>query len=114
MGAEYFLRSDHRRPLLLPGREDHHLWRLHAPSASSVSEDVGASSKAMHEPRLVDVSRVEPARFIDDPTFCDEYLPGGEPNRDYGLDVPERLTEPPVYCAAIGCKSGAPSWLRSS
>ncbi|CAN5317971.1 hypothetical protein BH24ACT19_BH24ACT19_14620 [soil metagenome] len=62
----------------------------------------------MDEPRLVDVTRVEPARFIDDPTSRDEYLPSGEPNPDYNPDAPECLTDPPVYCAAMGCKPGDP------
>jgi len=83
-----------------------------SPSTSSVSEDVGAGSKTIAEPRHVHITRV--GALYRRLTFCDEYLSGGESNRDYGPDVPERLTEPPVYCTVIGCKSDAPSWLRSS
>ena len=106
--AEYLLRSDTVDLYSYYGKRITVYGAYASVSTSSVSGDVNASSKATDGPRLVDVTRVESARFIDDAPPCDEYLPGGKPNPDYDPDATECLTDPPVYCAAVGCKPGDP------
>ncbi len=104
-GAEYLLRSD---TVDLYSYHSERITVYASANTSSVSEDVNASRKAADEPRLVDVTKVEPARIIDDATPCEEYLLSGEPNPNYNPDATECLPDPPVYCAAIGCKPGDP------
>ncbi len=105
-GAEYLLRSDTVDLYSYHGERITVYGTYASANTSSVSGDVSAGSKAADEPRLVDITRVEPALVIDDATPCVENLRSGEPNPDYDPDANECLTDPPVYCAAIGCKPG--------
>lgn len=87
-GDEYLLRSDTVDLDAYNGKRATVYGAYAFADASPVSGDVSASSKTVDEPRLVDVIRVEAARYMDGPTPCDEYLPSGEPNPDYDPGCP--------------------------
>ena len=91
-GTEYLLKSDAVDLYSYLGQRVNVYGAYASAYASSVSGDMSAAQESGEDgPRLVNVTRVEPAS-IDDPIVCDEYLPNGEPNPD----APEcPVVEPP-------------------